>query len=289
LQRDEIMTIDSWKRETVALFLEAGVASSPSLDARLLLEMVTGLDHASQLIYYQRPLTAAELETLAHLRSKRLEHQPMAYIRGIKEFWGRTFVVDRRVLIPRADTETLVEAVLAYATERPLDEILPIIDLCTGSGAVGITLAAELSVEVVLSDKSRDALSVADHNARTILGHRLEVVEDDLLYNSRDKYGIIVSNPPYLTPAWIEEVSREVGWEPRMALDGKSADGLALIRVLVAQSTTHLKEGGALFLECDRRQAEEVAHLMRSASFTGVTVVRDLSGNERVVWGTLHE
>ncbi len=283
------MTIDGWKRETVVLLDEAGLTSSPSLDARLLLQMVIGLDQAAQLVHHRRLLTEAELETLAVLRAKRLDHQPMAYIRGIKEFWGRTFTVDRRVLIPRADTETLVEAVLAYARAKASEEYLPIIDLCTGSGAVGITLAAELAVEVTLSDKSADALTVADHNARRLLSHPLPLVEDDLLYNSEAKYGIIVSNPPYLTPVWIEEVSREVGWEPRMALDGMSADGLALIRILIEQSTTHLKDGGALFLECDSRQAEEIARLMRSASFAQVQVVRDLGGLERVVWGILHE
>ncbi len=283
------MTVDGWKRETVALLTEAGLLSSPSLDARLLLEMVIGLDQASQLVHYQRTLTEAELCLLSQLRAKRLSHQPMAYIRGIKEFWGRTFHVDHRVLIPRADTETLVEAVLSYVHTKRDEEYLPIIDLCTGSGAIGITLAAELGIEVTLSDKSADALAVADTNARSILGRPLALVEDDLLYNSTVKYGIIVSNPPYLTPAWIEEVSREVGWEPRMALDGQSADGLALIRVLIEQSTAHLKDGGALFLECDRRQAEEIARLMRSASFEEVQVVRDLAGLDRVVWGILHE
>jgi len=283
------MTIDGWKRETVVLLDEAGLTSSPSLDARLLLQMVTGLDQAAQLVHHRRLLSEAELETLAVLRAKRLDHQPMAYIRGIKEFWGRTFTVDRRVLIPRADTETLVEAVLAYARTKAGEEYLPIIDLCTGSGAVGITLAAELAVEVTLSDKSVDALAVADHNARRLLSRPLPLVEDDLLYNSEAKYGIIVSNPPYLTPVWIEEVSREVGWEPRMALDGMSADGLALIRILIEQSTEHLKDGGALFLECDSRQVEEIARLMRSASFAEVQVVRDLGGLERVVWGILHE
>ena len=283
------MTIDGWKRETVALLCEAGLASSPSLDARLLLEMVTGLDQASQLVHYQRVLTPAELALLTQLRSKRLDHQPMAYIRGIKEFWGRTFAVDHRVLIPRADTETLVETVLSYVRTKRSEEFLPIIDLCTGSGAIGITLAAELGVEVTLSDKSGDALAVADGNARSILSRPLPLIEDDLLYNCTAKYGIIVSNPPYLTPAWIEAVSREVGWEPRMALDGQSDDGLALIRVLIEQSTAHLKDGGALFLECDRRQAEEIARLMRSASFGEVQVVRDFAGLERVVWGILHE
>ena len=193
------MTIDGWKRETVALLCEAGLASSPSLDARLLLEMVTGLDQASQLVHYQRVLTPAELALLTQLRSKRLDHQPMAYIRGIKEFWGRTFAVDHRVLIPRADTETLVETVLSYVRTKRSEEFLPIIDLCTGSGAIGITLAAELGVEVTLSDKSGDALAVADGNARSILSRPLPLIEDDLLYNCTAKYGIIVSNPPYLT------------------------------------------------------------------------------------------
>lgn len=283
------MTIERWKRESVALLIEEGLTSSPALDARLLLEVVTGLDQAAQLLHYQRVLTPDELGKLTAIRKRRLAHQPMAYIRGFKEFYGRCFAVDERVLIPRADTEVLVEAVLAYAQGRPTASLLPIIDLCTGSGAIGITLAAELGVEVTLSDKSTDALAVADGNARSILGHPLPLIEDDLLYNSKEKYGIIVSNPPYLTPAWIDEVSREVGWEPVMALDGKSDDGLALIRTLIIQSTTHLNKGGALFLECDYRQIEDVAHLMRASSFSDVAVLSDLGGHQRVVWGVLHE
>lgn len=283
------MTIDSWKRESVALLIKEGLTASPALDVRLLIEMVTGLDYTEQVLLYQRLLNDDEIVALESVRAKRLDHMPMAYIRGFKEFYGRRFAVDERVLIPRSDTETLVEAVLSFAHGKDEDTLGPIIDVCTGSGAVGITIACELGMPVTLSDKSSDALAVADANARALYGSPLPLVEDDLLYNRDEKYGIIVSNPPYITPSWILEVGREVGWEPIMALDGNSDDGLGLIRRLIGESAARLKKGGALFLECDYRQAEDVAHLLGHWSFQDVTIVRDLGGHQRVVWGVFNE
>jgi release factor glutamine methyltransferase len=283
------MTIATWKHETVSLLVAEGLDSSPSLDARLLLEAATGLTQSEQIIHYDRRLSEEELSHLATLRDRRLAHQPIAYIRRTKEFWGRPFTVDERVLIPRSDTETLVETALAYARERGIERVTPIIDLCTGSGAVGITLAAELGVDVTLSDISEAALEVADVNARTLLGRPLPILQGDLLCPTTESYGMIVSNPPYLTPSWIDEVSAEVGWEPRLALDGKSEDGLSVIRLLIEQSVTRLKDKGALLVECDWRQCAEVATLLRFNSFDDIHIVRDLSGRERVVWGILHE
>ncbi|NMA23241.1 MAG: peptide chain release factor N(5)-glutamine methyltransferase, partial [Spirochaetales bacterium] len=186
------MTVAQWKAQCAARLTEAGLVGSPSLDARLLIEMVTGLDQAHQLMSHDRRLSGEEIGVLDQLEKRRLAHQPMAYIRGKKEFFGREFIVDERVLIPRADTEVLVETVLAYANTQPQESLLPIIDVCTGSGAIGITLALELGTEVTLSDKSALALDVAKENVRRLIGRPLPLVEDDLLLNSKNKYGIIV-------------------------------------------------------------------------------------------------
>ncbi|MGH0052494.1 MAG: peptide chain release factor N(5)-glutamine methyltransferase, partial [Sphaerochaetaceae bacterium] len=190
-------------------------------------------------------------------------------------------------LIPRPDTETLITVILEYARGKTEDMLLPIIDIGTGSGAIGITLALELGVEVTLSDISKEALAVAEHNAIALAGHSFPLIEANLLSTISQKYGIIVSNPPYLTAGWCDEVSEEVAWEPRRALDGFGPDGLSLVRNLIEQSTTHLRSEGALFLECDYRQVGKVATLLEEHHFKEVTIVRDLAGHERVVWGVL--
>ncbi|HZJ88029.1 MAG TPA: peptide chain release factor N(5)-glutamine methyltransferase [Sphaerochaeta sp.] len=282
------MTIASWRQETTAALIAGGLTHSPSLDARLLLELVTGLDQAAQLRYHDRLLSKAELKSLEELRTRRLASEPMAYIRGKQEFYGREFAVDARVLIPRADTETLVEAVLTYVKSSPAP-VDSIIDVCTGSGAIGITLAAELGIPVTLTDIDSEVLGIATANAQRILGAPLTAVVDDLLYNCTTKYGIIVSNPPYLSPAWIRAVSKEVGWEPTLALDGKSSDGLALIRTLIVQATGCLQPGGALFIECDWRQVASVSAMLKAAGFDDIQKERDLGGHQRVVWGRWYE
>ncbi|MDK2860050.1 MAG: release factor glutamine methyltransferase [Sphaerochaeta sp.] len=281
------MTIAGWKQQTVKLLQAGQIGDSNDLDARLLLEKVTGLDQVHQIMEHERILTEEERETLEQLRMQRLAHKPMAYILGYKEFYGRTFFVDEHTLIPRPDTEILVEEVLRFAQSRPKEALLPLIDVCTGSGAIGITLALELGVDVELSDISREALEIAKRNAIALTGHELLLHEADLLSTTTQKYGSIVSNPPYLTASWCDEVSAEVEWEPRSALDGQGQDGLSLIRRLLEQSAMHLKEAGALFIECDYRQTSEVATLFKEHHFKNITIAKDLAGHERVVWGVL--
>lgn len=280
-----MQTIQAWKVETVALLRAAGLGSTCNLDARLLLQKATGLDQARQILLYDRQLTESQREALASIRDERLRHKPMAYILGRKEFFGRDFLVDERTLIPRPDTETLIEAVIKFSKKRYHAPSL--IDVCTGSGCIGITLALELGAEVTLCDISEGALAVAAENAKRLLSKPVTILQGNLLSPADKNYDIIVSNPPYLTAAWCDEVSQEVRWEPRLALEGFHEDGLALIRTLVDESVNHLASGGALFLECDYRQAKEVASLLASRRFSDVSIERDLSGRDRVVWGVL--
>lgn len=274
------MTIKEWAYETRTLLIENHLTDSPDLDARLLLEFITEHDQVKQIINADKVLSDEELAELNRLRQQRLEGRPIAYIMGLKQFFGRYFKVDERVLIPRPDTEILVEAVLK-AHERGLVSIEdPIIDVCTGSGAVGITLARELKRDVILSDISSDALDVAKENSARLLRRELETIQCDLLPKGRE-YGIIVSNPPYLTDEWVEAVDRSVQYEPTLALRGGGRDGLDLIRKLVFQSIGH----GSLFVECDYRQAKAVAEIFEEHFFRQVTIERDLAGLERVVWG----
>ncbi|MDD3058104.1 MAG: peptide chain release factor N(5)-glutamine methyltransferase [Spirochaetia bacterium] len=280
------MTVQQWKRSTASRLMDGSVDQSPDLDARLLLQNVTGLDHVQQILCSDQELTEEELSALETLVLQRLAHRPMAYILGSREFYGRDFHVDERVLIPRPDTEILVEQVLAFAGKLNKSKDLSIIDVCTGSGAIGITLALELGCQVTLTDISAAALEVAKANAER-LGAKVTMLQGDLLSPAEGKYDIIVSNPPYLTQLWCDQVSKEVAWEPRLALDGREEDGLGLIRTLVQQSTEHLDQGGALFLECDYRQAPGVATLLGEHQFAEVGTARDLAFLERVVWGVL--
>ncbi|HQB54285.1 MAG TPA: peptide chain release factor N(5)-glutamine methyltransferase [Sphaerochaeta sp.] len=274
------MTFKAWSAETKNLFIEQGISDTPDLDARLLLEHATGYDQSRQIVNAAEELSGHQLELLENLRNQRLEGRPIAYIIGSKEFYGRSFYVDERVLIPRPDTEILIDAVLEAIKNGLVSCEDPIIDVGTGSGAVGITLASELGCRVLLSDISSDALDVARINSRRILDRELETIASDLLPLGR-KYGIIVSNPPYLTDEWVAAVDRSVTYEPALALRGFGKDGLDVIRALVAQSSNH----GSLFVECDYRQARKVAELFEKHGFTNITIERDLQGLERVVWG----
>ena len=161
------------------------------------MEKATHLTQVEQILQSDKLLDEQEILTLRNLLSQRLEARPMAYILGYKEFYGRPFLVDERVLIPRPDTETLVEVALSHA--KNCERRLSIIDVCTGSGCVGITLACELGYDVHLTDISLDALTVAKANALQLVGHELPTVHGNLLSTHCPKYDIIVSNPPYLT------------------------------------------------------------------------------------------
>lgn len=262
---------------------ECGITDTPELEARLLMEKATGLTQVEQILHSDRTLDERERLLLENLLSERLDSRPIAYILGHKEFFGRTFLVDERVLIPRPDTETLVEVALLHA--RNCGRELRIIDVCTGSGCVGISLACELGHDVTLTDISGDALEVAQANALRLVGHPLPTIHGDLLSTHCDKYDIIVSNPPYLTSLWCEAVSDDVKREPRLALEGFDSDGLGLIRSLVRQSASLLLDGGALMMECDYRQVAEVKQIMLTFGFRMVQSECDLTGRERVVWG----
>lgn len=262
---------------------ENNITDTPELEARLLIKKATSLSQVEQILHPDRALDENQVLLLERMLTERLHSRPMAYILGSKEFYGRCFYVDERTLIPRPDTETLVDTALSYARKRK--EKLSIIDVCTGSGCVGISIACELGYDVHLSDISSDALEVARTNALALVGHELPTSQGNLLSTLPDKYDIIVSNPPYLTALWCDEVDAGVKREPRLALEGFGPDGLDLIRTLVEQSASALRDKGALMMECDYRQVAEVREIMLASSFIQVQSECDLTGRERVVWG----
>jgi release factor glutamine methyltransferase len=221
-----------------------------------------------------------------------------AYILGFKEFWGLDFAVNPDVLVPRPDTETLVEAALAALfpaakTGRPL----ALLDLCTGSGAVVIALKHELPfLEVYATDISARALAVARNNAERLLGggktrpaaaEPVHFLEGDLFEPvPRMGFDLITANPPYVPSAEIPRLPREVRLEPPLALDG-GADGLDLARRIAGDAPAFLKSGGRLLMEADPRQMSALALILKKKRYRDLALHRDLSGLERVIEGAM--
>lgn len=259
------------------------ISSTPNLDARILLEKATGLSHVQIITKSEENISSDSYLLFKQLLEKRISKIPMAYIIGSKEFYGRDFKVTEATLIPRPDTETLVEATIAYIKE--LSYKPSVLDLCTGTGCVGLSIALECDCHMSLADISKEALKVASYNNMTLYENKSKIIQTNLLEKC-EKYDIIVSNPPYLTKEWCENVSEEVQKEPLLALAGFGEDGLSLIRDIVKQAPIHLNDtGGAIFFECDYRQTETVKKILKSNNFRDIKIYKDLNGKERVVGG----
>lgn len=262
---------------------EAKIAEA-ALDARLLLEEVCGTDRGYMLVHGEAPMDASCEERYKEYISLRQGRIPLQHIVGYQEFMGLRFFVNEDVLIPRQDTETLVEEVMRY-----LHDGMHILDMCTGSGCILLSLLRYSNDCIgVGSDSSQKALAVAKKNAES-LGIDATFQQGDLFENIEGKYEIIVSNPPYIPTAVIETLEEEVReHDPFTALDGKE-DGLHFYRRIVEQAGEYLYPGGMLFFEIGCEQAEAVSRLMERAGFLEVTGCKDLSGLDRVVYGTWHE
>jgi len=282
------LSIDAARRQLAREFKSAQF-DTPELDARLLVGAATRLDLTGMTLSAERPLQADEAERLAAAAARRLQHEPVARILGEKEFWGLRFLLSAETLVPRADTETVVEAALELvraAGEPP--EAMRIADIGTGSGAILLALLHELpSATGVGTDISAGALAVATANAEHLgLRQRATFVECDYCDKLSGVFDLIVSNPPYIARGDLGSLAREVrDYDPRRALDGGS-DGLVAYRAMARDIAALLNQGGAFALEVGRGQADDVAELLQLA---GLQVVRphrvDLAGIPRVVWG----
>lgn len=258
------------------------------IDAYLLYEYVFGTDRTSYMLhraeaFQEDPHTLAKLAAYEEIVRRRAGGVPVQYLTGTAWFMGLPFSVDPSVLIPRADTELLVETALEY-----LQEGSSVLDLCTGSGCIILSLARlGRPGRAAGSDISAAALAVAKKN-RTDLGlDRVEFIESNLFEHIQGRYDMIVSNPPYIPSGQIPHLMREVScYEPRTALDG-SEDGLAFYRQIARQAGAFLTPGGRLLLEIGYDQAEAVSALLREAGFTDVAVKKDLAGLDRLVMGVI--
>jgi release factor glutamine methyltransferase len=267
-------------RWTTGRFTERGLAS-PRLDAELLAAHALSLSRIQLYAQFDRPLDADELAGFRDLVKRRQGGEPIAYITGRKEFWSLELTVDARVLIPRPDTETLIDEAL----ERlPIELAARVADVGTGSGAIALAIAkARPQAKLFATDISDDALSVARLNA-TQLGLVVEFVQGALAEPLRPHapFDLIAANLPYIPSAEIPGLSAEVRSEPVLALDG-GADGLDLVRQLVQAAPSLLAPGGSLLLEIGAGQAPATAVICAEAGFVDIMARRDLAGIERVV------
>ncbi len=268
----------------------AGVAGA-RLDAEVLLAEACGTDRAGLFARLHQPVPADALRRFRAFARRRATREPLQYVIGRQEFWSRDFVVTRDVLIPRPETELLVELTLRMraggGTEGAPTGRDPLrrCDVGTGSGCLAVTLACELpDAEVWALDVSAAALQVAVLNARRLgVADRVRVVRSDLLDAVEGEcFDLIVSNPPYVRSDEICTLQRELEWEPRGALDG-GADGLDVIRRLLPEARAHLGPAGVLLMEIGAEQAPAVGKLARAAGFATVAIRLDEAGLPRVL------
>lgn len=270
---------------------EAGIEEA-ALDARLLLEYVCGTDRNHLLVYGDCPVEEDQKQQYQKLLRQRANRIPLQHLTGVQNFMGLEFLVNEHVLIPRQDTEILVEEVL-----KNLHDGMDILDLCTGSGCILISLLRYSNdCRGTGVDISPAALAVARRNAKRLIpesllqeedGGRLRFLESDLYERLDGVFDMIVSNPPYIPTGVIGTLMPEVrDHEPGIALDG-SEDGLFFYRRIIEGSRAHLKRSGMLFFEIGYDQGEAVSGLMEQAGFLEVQVTKDYAGLDRVVYGTL--
>ncbi len=254
-------------------------------EAKQIIKHITGLSNAEILNRYNTPLTEYQQNILTAVTHQREAHYPLQYIFGTWGFFGREFEVGTGVLIPRADTETLVEKTLEIikTTENP-----QVLDLCAGSGCIGVSIAAERPDSgVTLIEKYElaagfCACNIARHRTTNATLKMGDVLKGDLNDGS---YDLVVSNPPYITQKEMGELQIEVTFEPETALDG-GEDGLVFYRAIIDNYKSALKPGGVMAFEVGINQADSVAELMAVAGFTEIGFARDINNVRRVVFGT---
>ena len=269
--------------------LQAAGIEEATLDARLLLEAVCGTDRNDLLAHGEQPVMSQAEEKYLNWIRQRAEHIPLQQLTGEQDFMGLTFSVNEHVLIPRQDTEILVEEVL-----KELHDRMRILDMCTGSGCILLSLLHYSNdCEGLGVDLSAEALEVAGQNVLKVLtpekaGHA-HFLQSDLFEKVEGKFEIIVSNPPYIASSEVEKLMPEVrDHEPRMALDG-TEDGLHFYRRIIKEAGKHLVNSGMLFFEIGYDQGQAVSELMRTGGYREVQVVQDYAGLDRVVLGTYCE
>ncbi len=277
-----IARVSDWMRKD---FVTRGFAS-PRLEADLLVCHALRLKRVDLYTKFDQPLTSEELSTVRALVERRRKHEPIAYITGKREFYGRNFHVTSAVLIPRPETELVVEIVLETIAPAQPDVTYRALDIGAGSGAIAITLASERKdFSVTAVDISQEALAIATENAANLLvNDRVEFVHGAFYQPvGAQRYSVIVSNPPYIPSGEIATLMEDVrDHEPHLALDG-GTDGMDLLRVILQDGINHIEPGGLIVLEFAVGQGKALAEIAANAGWTKISIRKDLTGRERVL------
>ena len=260
---------------------KAGITDA-ELDARLLLEFICHTDRNALYAHGDQDIEDEKMHDFLQLIEKRAVHIPLQHLTGEQNFMGLDFLVNEHVLIPRQDTEILVEEIM-----RDLHDGIRILDMCTGSGCILLSLLHYSNdCSGVGVDVSEDALAVARQNADRLAEKQAVFIQSDLFEKVEGSFDLIVSNPPYIRSQEIAGLMPEVReHEPHLALDGKD-DGLHFYREIIKGAMPHLKRGGQLFFEIGYDQGEAVQVLLAANGYTEIAVVKDYAGLDRVVYGT---
>ncbi len=271
------MTYSELMADGVNLLAEAGFDEART-DARILLFHACNMDFMSFLRDGALEVPEEQKECFRTMLVRRMKHEPVQYITGEQEFCGLRFCVQPGVLIPRPETELLAEAVFTEAKGKR------VLDMCTGSGCIAVTVAKfGEPAHVAASDFSPEALAVAKKNAE-LLDADVTLFHGDLFEHVEGMYDIIVSNPPYIKSAVVEELMPDVReFEPRMALDGRS-DGLLFYRRIAAEAKGYLTLGGRLMFEIGHDQGESVPEILVAEGYVSVEVKKDYAGLDRMVF-----
>jgi len=273
---------------TANYFTEKKV-DSPRITAELLLGKTLSLSRVNLYLNYDRPLNEDELKKYKSYINRRVSGEPAQYIVGSQEFWSLNFKVTPDVLIPRADTETLVSAVIDDIKERAKDSV-KLLEIGTGSGIISVSIAHELkeklSIEITASDISQNALNIAKGNASANgVDDVVKFIVSDKFNNidKGEKFDYIVSNPPYISKEFYDDLDKTVkDFEPKLALYGGD-DGLIFYREILSLGYDYLKESGKLFFEIDFRKKEELTALIDKNKFTDIAFHKDLARHDRVL------
>lgn len=265
------------------MLTQAGIDEA-ELDARYILEYITGLNSAQYFIHSEDIIEKNKAEEFFRLIERRSKRIPLSYVIGTRDFFGLTFKVDENVLIPEQETELLVEEVIKYSEGKS------VLDMCTGSGCIAISIALfGKPSKVAASDISEKALEVTRENAKSLKAGEISFIQGDMFENVTDKFDIIVSNPPYIETGEIDELMPEVrDYIPRLALDG-DIDGLKFYRIISKEAVKKLNKNGRIFYEIGYNQSRAVASILLENGFTDVKIMKDYSGLDRIVMAKLDE
>jgi release factor glutamine methyltransferase len=272
-------------------YLKTKNIESPRLCAEILLSHQLSISRLKLYLEYDQPVGENDLNLYRAMVKRLADGEPIQYITGIQEFWSMDFIVNRSVLIPRPETEIIVERAIRIYNENNYEESpeIHILDMCTGSGAIAVAVASELkNAEIVAVDISKEALETARENiTRHGMGDRISLLEGDLFepfINNPKYFDIIVSNPPYVTKEEFKLLPRKIrNFEPEIALES-GEDGLSHIRIILEKAHHHLNPGGWLILEMAPNQIEAVSKIVSSNdSYQDISVIKDYSSRDRVV------